>query len=668
MPLGLNGIVFREKEVDEVASGVLLTLDTPLGVEENDLLLAFIVADSVAAFSVVPSGWTLITSVANSTFVTLYAYWRAATDSEPANHSWEFAGATTWQGVMLAYKNVDVSDPIDVSGSASGTGASSPTSIVAPSVTTTVDQAMVVHGFGTQAAVTAWTLPGGETERYSDISDPALAAADVKKTTAGATGTSTATVTAGAGRRWVAISLALTPYVAAASTLQLIGAAETVTLLDAAGDYHLLWGQWSPQVARLRGGVMGNLPPYSDVEEQMALNVEGSAPATTLANLAALAGLLDEAELHKRNDSEDAVAVAYQPAGATERVVARAVIWGGVLEPPTDFDALGMTARLREMALAFARRGQWLGATDTRQAAAAEQPAKLTVAFMEDAEAACPYTLTLGNSSGATLYDGFLFLARAAADIDIIEGEDGSGTGWSSEVDADEASGGNVGRWTPGGAGTWVQISFTMGAAIEHHLVGVYATIRDNLAGARTLTMYAETEAYGVANGQSRQVVLDLDLDPPTPARPRPFFIGMVHSAAARHDALNLWLQVDSLTASPTFDFDTIVLIGLDNDDNRVVTILGGQDAYWQDIESLTIDPRQGTLRAPVVTAVDGSAQTHYIPAAGDRFLAVKGQGLTAALMMCNTSAGHWRWTDGLGAMVENSLTVVRQNGYVTPR
>src|SRR5205814_1599209 len=92
-----------------------------------------------------PAGWTLIRRDTAGTYTTQALYYRVVTASEPASYSWSFSGAVPAAGGIVAYSGVSTAAPVDVSG---GTGQNvNATSIVAPSVTTTVSGTRVVGFF-----------------------------------------------------------------------------------------------------------------------------------------------------------------------------------------------------------------------------------------------------------------------------------------------------------------------------------------------------------------------------------------------------------------------------------------------------------------------------------------------------------------------------------------
>ena len=143
-----------------------------------------------------PAGWTLIrsdTALGSGNAIIQSAYYHVAGASEPASYTWTLASSHAASGGMLAYSGVSTSNPIDVSG---GQTASSSANLTAPSVVTTVANAMLVGLYGMNGIRTL-TQPAGMAERLevANASGEKVTseAADVVKATAGATGTKVAT-------------------------------------------------------------------------------------------------------------------------------------------------------------------------------------------------------------------------------------------------------------------------------------------------------------------------------------------------------------------------------------------------------------------------------------------------------------------------------------------
>lgn len=186
-----------------------LRIPVPAGVAPNDLLLAAVAVAPDTAVITPPAGWTLVrrTDNALANANSLAVYRRFAGTTEPTSYVFGVSGGTAWVGGMQAYSGVDMTTPIDLE---SGVATVSALTHTAPSITTTVANAMVVTHHSMASSAT-WTPPpagGGMpvfTERI-DVASLAVAnangvsmeSAQALRAAIAATGTKTATASANA--------------------------------------------------------------------------------------------------------------------------------------------------------------------------------------------------------------------------------------------------------------------------------------------------------------------------------------------------------------------------------------------------------------------------------------------------------------------------------------
>jgi len=142
-----------------------------------------------------PAGWTLIRLDILGFTQRKATYYKVATASEPASYTWTWSPAQAAAGGILAYSGADQAAPVDVhAGSVSSAATSA--SIVAPSITTTGDGAMII-GFFDIAQNTTIAPPAGMIEQFEALSSAGpypivCEAADLPQSTPGATGDRTA--------------------------------------------------------------------------------------------------------------------------------------------------------------------------------------------------------------------------------------------------------------------------------------------------------------------------------------------------------------------------------------------------------------------------------------------------------------------------------------------
>lgn len=186
-----------------------LRIPVPVGVAANDLLLAAVAVAPNTAVITPPAGWTLVrrTDNAAANANSLAVYRKFAGAAEPTSYIFNVSGATAWTGGMQAFSGVDTTTPIDLE---NGVTTASALAHTAPSITTTVANAMVVTHHSLASSGT-WTPPpaGGGMPVFVESLDVAslavpnaggvsMESARAVRAAAGATGTKAATASANA--------------------------------------------------------------------------------------------------------------------------------------------------------------------------------------------------------------------------------------------------------------------------------------------------------------------------------------------------------------------------------------------------------------------------------------------------------------------------------------
>lgn len=168
-----------------------LVVNVPTGTQNNDVMVAVIEAGTSNPNIInTPTGWTLLNSQTASPNVR--TYWRVAS-SEPASYTWTF-NTTTYNvsGIIASYSGTATSSQINQH--AAFTAGTSTTTITAASVTTTVAGCMLVFVGGCNTANASFTGPTSFTQRATPTNTTTSAIlADMVQSSAGATGSITAT-------------------------------------------------------------------------------------------------------------------------------------------------------------------------------------------------------------------------------------------------------------------------------------------------------------------------------------------------------------------------------------------------------------------------------------------------------------------------------------------
>lgn len=109
MPLALRNIDMAST----VGAATTLTVARPSGTTKGDLLVAVIMCDSGADYTL-PSGWTQ----GNTTTGGMKACYKIATGSEPSNYTWGPLGfgSGNWAGITAAFRGTHRSSPFGAAG------------------------------------------------------------------------------------------------------------------------------------------------------------------------------------------------------------------------------------------------------------------------------------------------------------------------------------------------------------------------------------------------------------------------------------------------------------------------------------------------------------------------------------------------------------------------
>ncbi len=202
-------IAFRAAStVVSAASGSNAIVSKPTGTVDGDIMIAVIFAikgsSQTPAIGTVPSGWTLITSQANtsSTTRTLTAAYYKVAASEGASYTWSGTSSTISVGIV-SYSGAARTSPVDgtPTGASIGSSGSLQTLYTVGSMTTTLNNSMVVVVPGAlRSAAESFTAPTGTTPTFNERIDGGdstqttwVEASDGILGTAGATGAKTAT-------------------------------------------------------------------------------------------------------------------------------------------------------------------------------------------------------------------------------------------------------------------------------------------------------------------------------------------------------------------------------------------------------------------------------------------------------------------------------------------
>lgn len=192
-----------------------VVVNMPSGVTTGDLLIAQVTISTNVTPNT-PSGWTLERSdVAAGNIVRSFIFSRVADGTEGATQTFDAPGSGRWAAGILRISGADTTTPVDVDGATVDNGNPASTNMVAPSVTTTVDNTLVLRFYALSDGRNSNSTPTGLTEAYDTASGfgagVTCSCAYVDQASAGASGTATSTTSAQTPEYTVSQTVAIAP-------------------------------------------------------------------------------------------------------------------------------------------------------------------------------------------------------------------------------------------------------------------------------------------------------------------------------------------------------------------------------------------------------------------------------------------------------------------------
>lgn len=224
---------------NSVTTSISVTM--PVGVVQNDVMIAVIAKQGNIADATAPAGWTLIdgADLAGGTDRNGTVFYKVAGPGEAGPYSFTLGAGTTHAGAtIVAFAGVDPSTPFDVGPGTIQVNASSSTVTAAAITNTTANAAIVMCGMlaGSNRTFSGWTTtsPGALAEiaedGTGDTNDGARAgAAWALKATISTTGSGTATLSGSERNGGILLALRPAAFVVNAGLDQLV-AGSTVSL------------------------------------------------------------------------------------------------------------------------------------------------------------------------------------------------------------------------------------------------------------------------------------------------------------------------------------------------------------------------------------------------------------------------------------------------------
>lgn len=191
----------------EITGGKKITISMPSIRPDGDLYLAQIALEGGAIFKIIPTGWTQINDIENSGNIHFASYWKIGS-SEPATYTWEVASSKRSIGIIHRISGVDTANPINASGNDKG-DSFKPT---APSVTTSVDKCLILRMYGAEGNAQLSTYwPPATTPIFQDDSAGKVVSAAAYENLFSAGSTGTGEFSMAGKKKWIAMTVAVTP-------------------------------------------------------------------------------------------------------------------------------------------------------------------------------------------------------------------------------------------------------------------------------------------------------------------------------------------------------------------------------------------------------------------------------------------------------------------------
>ena len=143
----------------------------PAGTILSDVMVGVVTVRGVGQTINVPAGWTAVPGLSSTAGTDLNqgVFFRVASAAEPTNYTFSWSVSARGVAAILTYRNIDTATTIDASGAQTSTASAN---IIAPSITTTMANTMLVGVFGDAHSGAGFTTPGGMTNIFGAGAEP----------------------------------------------------------------------------------------------------------------------------------------------------------------------------------------------------------------------------------------------------------------------------------------------------------------------------------------------------------------------------------------------------------------------------------------------------------------------------------------------------------------
>jgi hypothetical protein len=399
---------------------------------------------------------------------------------------------------------------------------------------------------------------------------------------------------------------------------------------------------------------------WTRVDEVLEISVEGSTQTELAQRLERLTQLIEQARRLMRGENVTPVIFQYRIddsalADPLQSLIVGPAESGDVLTLPESFDnytQLKAGDAGDPVVWRFRRRGALLGDEETRSRTngTVNNPGVMTPSsnFTDTLTLPGPYKLSVTYDAlgGPPSSNIMVLTARSSGRLVLVQGESGIGTNFASAVDAD-ASGGNVGRYTPADVNTnTIAFGVTIDSDIRKlflvlHLKNRSTTISYNIRAHAQNGNYGRIRIIGVDNNDPQLIPL-----------------GLVISPFQAISQIEIEITASGIgDASHSLDIDTIAVVAAETTSNVLaVKKVAGT------LTSPIIDHALLTWARPIV--MDSSTAGLAYSGAAHLF----NSGNTAAALVLGGTADSWLLRDDEDALLAVGATWARRPAYLIPR
>lgn len=433
---------------------------------------------------------------------------------------------------------------------------------------------------------------------------------------------------------------------------------------------------WTPAIARLRTGWMGNRSPYEDVDEDLVMNAfggTGMSAATLLSNLSLVQQFLDRVHLWWDDpNTYVATTIELQVVNASSQVLSALLVprEDQGLYPKENYADHAPMGWMEGGVLRFRRRGQWLGPLVSQVASGTRNSGeKHTAIFPSSLAGLNPLwlswehsgTVGAGAANVAKIGEGICIYSHSDNRLGVYNANVLTATNFTSVVDTtNKARGTNVLRYTPPNI-TTAYLTGTVALALTGmKRIALYATMRANATG-QTFQVRPFSEWRGRRVYGQYTTIEFTDMNP---------HVAHLGTITQEIDHGSIGLEVRAFTSGgATLDIDEIVVCGADNRTEGAVTYaaLDNLNAVIPaQTYSLSIHHQLLTARDPAVQLVTSAPITRLsLDYQGNACLSTTGDRVSTVWL--TTTDNYWRATSINGTLLTTQLTANRNRAHVLP-